>query len=268
MTQDAYRSFRAICPRKLFSKLIISNIQYSNETCHKKYRRNFPFILSVPNISIDSIWRIINSNINIKQEIQSDWEPKTTTTPQVTDSIKKDILPITQHTLHKQSATKSEQVAVNKKTFKTSELTPKMVEDILGIDYNLLLDSYFYYNSKYSNYFDSYLDELYNIKDILENNSMYKEYKLAFITYAIIIEEEDYIKSPTLYDPNNYDGSIPWNIYPKYTTFISYNLKTETFEKYPRGWIKIYGSHFDDIKTLFNSKNEEILSAFKNEKTR
>ena len=149
------------------------------------------------------------------------------------------------------------------------DLTPHMVEKILGVRWSQLCGKHFFYlvNKPLA---EDYITsrELIRMRDKFDKHPMFQGRKMAFVTYGIAYynDYKDYIKEPMLHD----FSYGPTDSYcDMYGTFISYNPKTKQFEKYPRGWIKLK-EDIDEygyiLSSSLSSDADKILSAYVNQK--
>ena len=69
MTQDAYNLFRVTCDDRIFKKIALSNVKFSEIKSEDEKndisRRDFKFMLEVPKNYSDVVWRFINANPDI-----------------------------------------------------------------------------------------------------------------------------------------------------------------------------------------------------------
>ena len=149
------------------------------------------------------------------------------------------------------------------------DLTPQMVEKILGVKWSQLCGKHFFYS------FDNPLPqdviinrELQRMNNKFEAHPMFQGRKMAFAAYGIAYYNgnKEYIEKPMLHD-FSYGPTDPYC--DMYGTFISYNPKTKLFEKYPRGWIKLK-EDIDEYGYILSSSlsrdADKILSVYANQK--
>ena len=86
MTQNAYNLFRAKCDYRLFKKLTLSNVRYSElKSVDEKQaiaHLGFRFMLEVPKNNAVAIWNFINANPEICAEVFNEESEKNITTAQ------------------------------------------------------------------------------------------------------------------------------------------------------------------------------------------
>ncbi len=284
MTRDAHARFFTTCDKNLFCKVTSNNIQYDSKM---KFitKHGYHFMIEVPIAYKDRFLSVINSDNQIKAG--------TTTNPRkqhksASNDCPRQKLPMglrpvsgrpaqtaTTKPAQKPSAPITRPLNLDKTTptitleYDIKDLTPQMVEKILGVRWSQLCGKHFFYS------FDNPLPqdviinrELQRMNNKFEAHSMFQGRKMAFAAYGIAYYNgnKEYIEKPMLHD-FSYGPTDPYC--DTYGTFISYNPKTKQFEKYPRGWIKLeedmYEQGYHLTKTLSN-KAEEILSAYTNQK--
>ncbi len=86
MTQNAYNLFRAKCDDRLFKKLTLSNVRYSElKSVDEKQaiaHLGFRFMLEVPKNNAVAVWNFINANPEICAEVFNEESEKNITTAQ------------------------------------------------------------------------------------------------------------------------------------------------------------------------------------------
>ncbi len=294
MTRDAHTMFCTLCDKNLFRKVTSSNIQYDPKMRHVT-SHGYCFMIEVPTEYKDRLMSVINSDKKINAGTTTNPKKKHTHSSQKPKNISRSrpaqkqplnlrpvsgkpaqattVKPITQkaNTPIKMPLTLGQSTPKPTITLEYAihDLTPHMVEKILGVRWSQLCGKHFFYlfNKPLA---EDYITsrELIRMRDKFDKHPMFQGRKMAFVTYGIAYYNnyKDYIKEPMLHD---FDYGNPSPYSDQYGTFISYNPKTKQFEKYPRGWIKLENDMYEQgnplTKTLSN-KIEEILSAYSDKK--
>ena len=289
MTRDAHTKFYATCNKNLFSHVTSSNIQYDSKMRFAT-KHGYCFMIEVPIAHKDKILSVINSDCQINAGTTTNPNEKAKETskkhthynrPQKSREIdycrpvsgrpaKTTVAKPTQKTSSTNPVTMP---LTTKRTidqeYNINELTPQMVEKILGVKWDELCAKHFFYS--HDNPLPKrYAHELLNMRHTFEHHPMYQERSMAFATYGMVDfgKNEYYLEKPLLYDSNLRRGQEAYG-YELYGTFISYNPQTKQFEKYPRGWIRLDDDILDPEASLagsFDRHANRILSAYVNQK--
>ncbi|MBQ3039300.1 MAG: hypothetical protein IJD41_01935 [Alphaproteobacteria bacterium] len=291
MTRDAHTRFCTTCDKNLFRKVTSSNIRYDSK---KQFatKHGYHFMLEVPVAYKDRILSVINSDRQIsvgattnprKKHEYSSQKHKSTSNNHPRQKLPMGLRPVsgrpaqtaTAKPVQKASTPITRPLNLDKTTptitleYDIKDLTPQMVEKILGVKWSQLCGKHFLYSFEGPLTEDYYTAiELIRLKVKFDKHPMFQGRKMVFAAYGIAYynDNKEYIEKPMLYD---FSYGAPEPYCDQYGTFISYNPKTKQFEKYPRGWIKLENDilefGYDLAKTLSN-KTEEILSAYSNQK--
>ena len=284
MTREAHTKFCTTCDKNLFRHVTSSNIQYDSRMRFAT-KHGYCFMIEVPIAYKDRILSVLNSDrqINTGTTINPNKKHKYPSQkhihydrPQKSRKLERELdycRPVSGRPV-KTTVTKPAQKEPPLKTTITMEydikdLTPQMVEKILGVRWSQLCGKHFFYS------FDNPLPqdviinrELRRMNNKFEAHPMFQGRKMAFAAYGIAYynRNEEYIETPMLHD----FSYGPIDTYcDMYGTFISYNPKTKQFEKYPRGWIKLK-EDIDEYGYILSSSlshdADRILSAYVNQK--
>ena len=287
MTHNAHACFYTTCDKNLFRHITSSNIQYDSKMRFIT-KQGYHFMIEVPVAYKDRILSVINSDRQISVGATTNPNKKTSqkrthyNRPQKSREL--DYCHPVPGRSAKSTAAKPAQKAsspitrplnLDKTTptitleYDIKDLTPQMVEKILGVRWSQLCGKHFFYS------FDNPLPqdviinrELQRMNNKFEAHPMFQGRKMAFAAYGIAYynRNEEYIEAPMLHD-FSYGPTDPYC--DMYGTFISYNPKTKQFEKYPRGWIKLK-EDIDEYGYILSSSlsrdADKILSAYANQK--
>ena len=293
MTREAHTKFCTTCDKNLFRHVTSSNIQYDSRMRFAT-KHGYCFMLEVPIAYKDRILSVINSDrqINTGTTINPNEKhnyPSQKHThydrPQKSRKLERELdycRPVSGRPVKTTVAKPAQKVSginivtmplSSKRTvdqeYNINDLTPQMVEKILGVKWDELCDKYFFYS------YDNPLPKrnaprLLSMRNKFEQHPSFQERNMAFATYGVVDfgKNEYYLEKPLLYD-SNLRGELKAYDYELYGTFISYNPKTKQFEKYPRGWIKLdedvlYSEHI--LADSFYRHADKILSAYANQK--
>lgn len=289
MTREAHTKFYTTCDKNLFPHVTSSNIQYDSRMRFAT-KHGYCFMIEVPITYKDRILSVINSDrqINAGTTINPN-EKHNYPSQKHTHYDRPQKLreldycrPVSGRPVKTTAAKPAQKVSgINivtmpltlKRTvdqeYNINDLTPQMVEQILGVKWDELCDKYFFYS------YDNPLPKrnaprLLSMRNKFEQHPSFQERSMAFATYGVVDfgKNEYYLEKPLLYD-SNLRGELKAYDYELYGTFISYNPKTKQFEKYPRGWIKLdedvlYSEHI--LADSFYRHADRILSAYVNQK--
>lgn len=294
MTRDAHTRFCTTCDKNLFRKVTSSNIQYDPKMRHVT-SHGYCFMIEVPTEYKDRLMSMIKSDKKInagtttnpkKKHSHSSQKPKNISSSRPAQKQPLNLRPVSgkpaQATTAKPITQKTTTpiktpLTLGQSTpkptitleYAINDLTPYMVEKILGVKWSMLCGKHFFYlfNKPLA---EDYITsrELIRMRDKFDKHPMFQGRKMAFVTYGIAYYNgnKDYIKEPMLHD-FEYGPTEPYS--DKYGTFISYNPKTKQFEKYPRGWIRLENDILEfgyDLTKTLSDKTEEILSAYSDQK--
>lgn len=285
MTHNAHACFYTTCDKNLFRHITSSNIQYDSKMRFIT-KQGYHFMIEVPVAYKDRILSVINSNRQINAGTTTNPNKKTSqkrthyNRPQKSREL--DYCHPVPGRSAKNTAAKPAQktsapitmplnlehpTPTTIKEYNINDLTPQMVEKILGVKWDELCDTYFFYS--YDNPLPKrYARELLSMRNEFERHPMFQGRNMAFATYGIAYYNgnKEYIEKPMLHD-FSYGPTDPYC--DMYGTFISYNPKTKQFEKYPRGWIKLK-EDIDEYGYILSSSlscdADKILSAYANQK--
>ena len=286
MTHNAHACFYTTCDKNLFRHITSSNIQYDSKMRFIT-KQGYHFMIEVPVAYKDRILSVINSNRQINAGTTTNPNKKTSqkrthyNRPQKSRELdycrpvsgrpaKTTVAKPTQ----KASGTNPVTMPLTTKRtidqgYNINELTPQMVEKILGVKWDELCAKHFFYS--HDNPLPKrYAHELLNMRHTFEHHPMFQGRNMAFATYGMVDfgKNEYYLEKPLLYDSNLRRGLEAYG-YELYGTFISYNPQTKQFEKYPRGWIRLDDDILDPEASLagsFDRHANRILSAYANQK--
>lgn len=291
MTRDAHTKFCTTCDKNLFRKVTSSNIQYDSK---KQFatKHGYCFMIEVPVAYKDRILSVINSDRQIsvgattnprKKHEYSSQKHKSTSNDHPRQKLPMGLRPVSGRPAQTATAKPAQKVSspitrplnLDKTTptitleYDIKNLTPQMVEKILGVRWSQLCGKHFFYS------FDNPLPqdviinrELQRMNNKFEAHPMFQGRKMAFAAYGIAYynRNEEYIEKPMLHD-FSYGPTDPYC--DMYGTFISYNPKTKQFEKYPRGWIRLK-EDIDEYGYILSSSlsrdADKILSAYSDQK--
>ena len=277
MDQDTYQEFRSKCPDDLFRQLTISNIKYSHKACHDRFRYWYPLMISTHIKNTPQMYDVIKQIELWRQKIHWNYlPPDNKPSPQraeqilnILESIKNWQLKNVQNNPQTTTPTVNKAITPAEPTpnsYKITDLTPKMVQQMLNVRWDHLYLCHFYHNPDYQK--DSEVEALSNIKHLLESHPDFNGRELAFIASIPTV----YTCGTYTHQPNHSsqidEDDDPYDLTAIfYSTFISYNPKTKQFEKYPRGWIQIgEKASLRTIQQHMHHNATEILSAFNKEK--
>ena len=275
--QSTYQEFRSKCPADLFKQLTISNIKYSPKHHHDKFRDWYPIMISTHIKNTPQMYDVIKQIELWRQNIRWNYlPPDNKPSPQraeqilnILESIKNWQLKNVQNNPQTTTPTVNKTITPAEPTpnsYKITDLTPKMVQQMLNVRWGHLYLCHFYHNPDYQK--DSEVEALSNIKHLLESHPDFNGRELAFIASIPTV----YTWGTYTHQPNHSsqidEDDDPYDLTAIfYSTFISYNPKTKQFEKYPRGWIRIgENASFRTIQQHMHHNATEILSAFNKEK--
>lgn len=291
MTRDAHTRFCTTCDKNLFRKVTSSNIQYDSK---KQFatKHGYHFMIEVPVAYKDRILSVINSDRQIsvgtttnprKKHEYSSQKHKPTSNDHPRQKLPMGLRPVSGRPAQTATAKPTQKVSspitrplnLDKTTptitleYDIKDLTPQMVEKILGVRWSQLCGKHFFYSFEGPLAEDYYTAiELIRMRVKFDKHPMFQGRKMVFAAYGIAYYNgnKEYIEKPMLHD-FSYGPTDPYC--DQYGTFISYNPKTKQFEKYPRGWIRLENDILEfgyDLTKTLSDKTEEILSAYSDQK--
>lgn len=291
MTRDAHTRFCTTCDKDIFRKVTSSNIQYDSK---KQFatKHGYHFMIEVPVAYKDRILSVINSDRQIsvgattnprKKHEYSSQKHKSTSHDRPRQKLPMGLRPVsgrpaqttTAKPAQKASTPITRPLNLDKTTptitleYDIKDLTPQMVEKILGVRWSQLCGKHFFYSFEGPLAEDYYTAiELIRMRVKFDKHPMFQGRKMVFAAYGIAYYNgnKEYIEKPMLHD-FSYGPTDPYC--DQYGTFISYNPKTKQFEKYPRGWIRLENDILEfgyDLTKTLSDKTEEILSAYSDQK--
>lgn len=291
MTHNAHACFYTTCDKNLFRHITSSNIQYDSKMRFIT-KQGYHFMIEVPVAYKDRILSVINSNRQINAGTTTNPNKKIKKTSQKRTHYNRPqksreldyCHPVPGRSAKNTAAKPAQKTSApitmplnlehptptTIKEYNINDLTPQMVEKILGVKWDELCDTYFFYS--YDNPLPKrYARELLSMRNEFERHPMFQGRNMAFATYGItdLDKNEYYMEKPILYNSSIRRTLEPYSMYELYGTFISYNQKTKQFEKYPRGWIKLDDDITNPENSLANSfyrHANRILSAYANQK--
>lgn len=291
MTRDAHTRFCTTCDKNLFRKVTSSNIRYDSK---KQFatKHGYHFMIEVPVAYKDRILSVINSDRQIsvgattnprKKHEYSSQKHKSTSNDHPRQKLPMGLRSVSGRPAQTATAKPTQKVSspitrplnLDKTTptitleYDIKDLTPQMVEKILGVRWSQLCGKHFFYSFEGPLAEDYYTAiELIRMRVKFDKHPMFQGRKMVFAAYGIAYYNgnKEYIEKPMLHD-FSYGPTDPYC--DQYGTFISYNPKTKQFEKYPRGWIRLENDILEfgyDLTKTLSDKTEEILSAYSDQK--